>query len=551
MRSLIYMLGLVALLQLCGCRHDTVRTTLDAAESLMEEHPDSALALLQPIDGSQLRGETQARHALLLSQAYDKNYIDKTDDSLITIAATFYDNSDDIRRRMMSQYYLATIYSNRQDYDRVLSIALDVVGLAEKANDSSYIAKATMLVAQSYLHSSNLDGAEEYLDKTLRLARKSNKPEWVGMTFYNLCNLALRKRECAKALQYVDSARKYTGNSQQLVKLEIYAHIWLRNYRKVDSIYNRYIDLTSDVKSLQAYHILAEAKLGRQVNHLERLALLLPGATTQDSIEIFTAANKISRQNGDYRRALINTDFLMQQTNRLLVNLSRRSLYRIQLEHDKLEAQAIKSDLRNRTRTSILISVIAALIIALAIVTTLLLIRNHKARMLQMENDLARVAAEFNDMQIRQRQEMSSLRGRLNAGQTATLELFMSKYAWVEQLGNIFLDAEAAKPASSRIIKEIKQKLDAVRTRRFIEELIEIINRYRNGLIDRVASGCHQISRSEQEILALLCANLSPRIIAFILDMKQQSVYNAKSSIKRKIERSDPALLTELTDVFK
>ena len=57
---------------------------LDWAEAVMEEHPDSALALLDTLDRNRLRTRgAKARHALLYSQALDKNWIDLSTDSII------------------------------------------------------------------------------------------------------------------------------------------------------------------------------------------------------------------------------------------------------------------------------------------------------------------------------------------------------------------------------------------------------------------------------------------------------------------------------------
>ena len=53
-------------------------------ESFIEERPDSALAVLEQINKEELSSkEEKAKHALLLSIALDKNYIDLTTDSII------------------------------------------------------------------------------------------------------------------------------------------------------------------------------------------------------------------------------------------------------------------------------------------------------------------------------------------------------------------------------------------------------------------------------------------------------------------------------------
>ena len=70
---------IVILIALClfSCSDDTaVMSRLDQAESMMEEKPEEALALLDTMQRSRLVSrEAIARHALLYSQALDKNYI--------------------------------------------------------------------------------------------------------------------------------------------------------------------------------------------------------------------------------------------------------------------------------------------------------------------------------------------------------------------------------------------------------------------------------------------------------------------------------------------
>ena len=53
------------------------------ADSIMQHRPDSALALLRNVNASDLSSEADvALHALLLSQAYDKNYLGRRKDLL-------------------------------------------------------------------------------------------------------------------------------------------------------------------------------------------------------------------------------------------------------------------------------------------------------------------------------------------------------------------------------------------------------------------------------------------------------------------------------------
>lgn len=367
------MIGLAAVLS-WGCGRNMVGHSLDAAEALMEEHPDSALRLLGGVDGRMLTGRTQARYALLLSQAYERNYVDVADDSLICIAVRYYGSTDDLQNQMRSRYYLSAIRMNQGDYDGALAEALDVEKLAADLGEEAYLVRSKILIARAYLSLNNSEGAQEYS---------------------------------------------------------------------------------------------------------EQLAQLVSDKT--DSHDLVSAVD----------------------------------LYRIQAEYDKFEKEKINSELR-RKRLTIIISVSVCVILFVY-----LILRIRKAR------------------------------GEIEAGNVAAKELFMDKFSWIEELGNIYIDAEASKTSSSRAMKDVTNRLATVKNPKFIPQLVEVINQYRNNLITRITTECPSISESERNVIALLCANLSTRVIAYILDIKQQTVYNIKSSVKKKLEEANQELLREMNDVFR
>ena len=89
-----------------GCGNQQVRKTLNQAESIMDQQPDSALSLLKQIEGNRILSEKQnALYALLYSQALDKNYIDITNDSLINIAVDYYQNHGSARHATASSRF--------------------------------------------------------------------------------------------------------------------------------------------------------------------------------------------------------------------------------------------------------------------------------------------------------------------------------------------------------------------------------------------------------------------------------------------------------------
>ena len=87
------------------------------AETLMVQKPESALALLQSIDPSAISGDRRrALHALLLSQARHKNWIDEESDTLILQAVNYFSTVDEPHYAMLANYYEGHIQANIKEY---------------------------------------------------------------------------------------------------------------------------------------------------------------------------------------------------------------------------------------------------------------------------------------------------------------------------------------------------------------------------------------------------------------------------------------------------
>lgn len=127
---------LTALLTACagktGCNVILVR-----ADSLMDSRPDSALNLLESISAGSLRTKAdRAYHALLLTQARDKNYMVQTDDSLICSAITYYNQTGNTDLQARSYYYCGCVYRDMQKIDEAVANFLTANTLAKEVKNT-------------------------------------------------------------------------------------------------------------------------------------------------------------------------------------------------------------------------------------------------------------------------------------------------------------------------------------------------------------------------------------------------------------------------------
>ena len=96
LQNITSLVAIVLFLIMGACNNHPQAPILLEVEKIIEEQPDSALSILNKVENiNQLSEKDHATYCLLLTQAQDLNYITHTSDSLIKIAATYFEKSND------------------------------------------------------------------------------------------------------------------------------------------------------------------------------------------------------------------------------------------------------------------------------------------------------------------------------------------------------------------------------------------------------------------------------------------------------------------------
>ena len=180
---------------------------MSAAESFLQVKPDSSLILLKRIDPSTLATRRQkAKYALLLSAALDKNYIDVTSDSLISIALNYFSRKTESRDQLLSWYYNGIVLKNAGMYPPAVVSFEKAATIAGKLQDSHQLGLIYRNIASSFDQSNNIPAAIQYLEKAVSCF--SINPADSLYHIYALCSLATEytvNRDYAQAKQVLSS----------------------------------------------------------------------------------------------------------------------------------------------------------------------------------------------------------------------------------------------------------------------------------------------------------------------------------------------------------
>lgn len=109
---------------------------LKMANSMMEEHPDTALYILQRIpEPGKMHNEEYATYCLLRTQAEDKNGVVHTSDKMISVALDYFRNHDKPILKAKSYYYYARVKEDLNQPSLAEESYLKALSVLEKTHE--------------------------------------------------------------------------------------------------------------------------------------------------------------------------------------------------------------------------------------------------------------------------------------------------------------------------------------------------------------------------------------------------------------------------------
>ena len=141
-RLVAAVLAAITIVSCNDARKSETFRVLEDVDSYIEARPDSALAVLEGIDKSELTSkELEAKYALLLSQALDKNYIDLQSDSIIAPAVMYYENHGTPDERLKMYYYSGRIKQNSGDNEGAMEMFVKGESYGDECTDKACLGR--------------------------------------------------------------------------------------------------------------------------------------------------------------------------------------------------------------------------------------------------------------------------------------------------------------------------------------------------------------------------------------------------------------------------
>ena len=408
---------LIIILALCcvACdNHSTHWNTITDVESYIEERPDSALVVLERIDVSVLASkEERAKHALLLSMALDKNYIDKTDFEVLQPAIEYYKDNGSATDKLRTRFYQGRIYQNAGNNAVALECFVKAIADGDESEDT--LTKANIYFAKGIIYYSlyEWNNAIEAFKTAASYYKQTKRYYSYVDCLILVINCYTLNNNLSDALPYIEECKQYkeTMGSPSLSNFYASYIIYLGYGGTDDEIQdaiNEYLDTIPEENIDWLTLANAYIELGQYEEALQAIEQYRNGTDKSLEKKYKALKSEIYEKLGRYEESLRAYKEYMVVSDSTTWAIMQQDTKFVEERHNLEMAKARETDAKNRLTIIVLgcvVAVLALLIVVYIIRKRLLVSRNRnilleseKALYEQMYNEVVAERDALNEM---------------------------------------------------------------------------------------------------------------------------------------------------------
>ncbi len=533
MKRILYIL---LVLTLTGCTAIEVRKTLKDVETYIVERPDSALAVIESMDTTDLTTTgLRAHHALLHAMALDKNYIDVTDDSLALKAVNYYQKRGPRKNYARALYYLALTHFRTEQYESSMNYLSMAEMVAEKY-DSLYLGFVKVLQADA--HNINYNNIEELacLEEALHIYTAIGAEYYSDVSSLGLARSYVDNSQYDKAEEILkrllDSGR--LNNKMRLQAMGDYAYLMAVKSEPDYSVASAYYEMVATEEggkymSVQDYWMWAY--VFSEMNDFDRSNEFVYSLKQVDSsVMADYFMYMIAKNEGKYIEALDCLERFSDKNNDEVVHVLQQSISKIQ--RDYYQSQYKIQFFKAANRLLIIICIIVA--ISLLGVVMSLLILKYWHRKEEEKEKYIRYAEEVN------RQLRDFKQDAYTSLQKKYISMYKRRYETIGTLYDQYVQTDGRVDSERLIYRNVVSLIDELRSEIGNNDDFEVmLNKDLDNIMTKLRSELPNLKNKDYALFGYLALGFDATIISHFMDCTVNTVYIRKSRLKKAIEDSD------------
>lgn len=530
---------------------------LSQTETIVEQYPDSALALLDSIRYPRELNEGQyARYALLLVQAKDKAYYDIASDTIIFRARDYFRHKNDPRQAALANFYCARVFQAQHNNNRAMESYLEAESYAAQTSDFNLRGLIEHFIGDLYF--------EQYLhDKAIvRLKRSqacfAQSPDLCKKEIgsYNaIGNAFLVMQQNDSALHYFNEGLKLAELHHDSAQQALVKHGIGITYRETGDLHSAQKHLSEaiafchdSIQQLHSYLSLAGVynDLNREdsarfyVNQVQSILEQTP--QTSSLANFYLLLSQMEEKNGNYKVAL---EHKHQYTKLLALELDENRKQNVEMIERKYHSELDRNE-RQRLLNERQWALMAILCLTLMLGAIYFYFYRKHAR-----NEAIQLAREV------ELAEERILWQEAEQKNVELQELVENAAATENALRNLVLEQSGMFLKANSVARHLSNRREGMSGNEFIrkvneilygqeehdwEKLYQAINEGYNGFFCKLKNQFPQLSDVEYKICCLICTGIDNTEISILLNLSRNTIQQKKTDIRQKLsmpERGD------------
>lgn len=567
-RLLVPIIFALALSLSCDRR---VNEQLDSIEDSLSTDPACAYEKLTSISTKQLRSKsTQARYALLMSLAMDKNYIDTDNDSLIRVAVNYYQDGRNTSYKMLSFYSLGIVQRNAHKTTAAIVSFLKSEELAAELSDYHYLGLVYKNMAALYRKCHDVDQELRYFQKSVAAFDKEGASLYSAYSQLEEARAFMARGMFSHADSVYRKVEAYARNNSEILLVEVLmdrainvissnaqdARLVISLYEEADIIGGIQKETVDYGTIACAYNLLnVPDSVAHYVSMAESVA-----KTSLDSVHLCNTLAALYTSQGNFRSA--NEQYVkgVDIHNRIVFNQEYQKMANAISEYNREEANQQSLLARNRLRMLVFLCLFIIALIIIIVLSINLWQRqvSEKNRIInerdrKIEEDIAQIQEIADELRISRtgQSEMSQRINSLIQDKIAIVKMCADAYEAVKNEKKTkdpfhYLDEDPLQRKTEQM-QQFLSALDKFRNDDSLFSLLEdSVNVSHSNIMANLRVVCSKdvmekprFEEDDFRMLMLFYAGIPDRTIAFLMDMSFASVRTRKTRYKERLLRSD------------
>ena len=540
--SVAVLLGLllIGFMGSCGRRPDPV---LAEADSKMEEHPDSALMLLDGYDltaaGSAL---DSAYYALLLTHARYKNFIDETNDSLISRAVSYFLDHGDDEKASRALFLQGIIQMNANRLGEAAVSFRKGLDIAHEGKYYMWEGQCARGLHMLYERLHNASAQVKYADIAHDAFLKSGDKGWQDCSEFEMAvalNNNCKYKEALSILARLDKNNRVKHDTtmlSQVAQLRGLSLFGLGRYEESIKNYIQAYNWNPDILTENDRNIidicLKEVSDCQSHSYSDQLNGLID--IRKDSLNVFTVLAGQEK----YKEAYRSLERYKNLQDSVLSVIFKNNVSESVSQYEAMKHELARQKLRNERMSY-------WLIILVIIIICIIGYWRFREQMHLEESKRLKIEAAMESLRLDLKSQLeSSKRGVDIRGKADDIvikdfvKIIKQRYADTNRLCDDYYQGRFCKSNKDGVYTEINSIVRSFIDPFSVDKIVEYVDEQSDGLYSAFKKDFFDLSNENHRLFLYLMLGFSSRTISVILGQSISVVYNKKSRLKSKIEKS-------------